>query len=321
MSIAFDGPTKRINLSAGTTTMSVADCWSRFVDWYLTPGDNSKYLPAFSTLGGDDIDPGLGTKVPLYAFLTNGWRIKPQEASHTLSVGSGILLVDGGGDPFVDTNGNYVVRINYQQPVQAITVNTGGTTAPTQQQIRDAMALATGETPAAGSVDADLAAIKTKTGNLPATPADETTGTAIRAKTDNIPTDPATAAAVAAIPTDPLLTTDTRLDRLDATISSRSTYAGGTVASVTGAVGSVTGLTASDVAAIKASTDPLTIAAIKAAIEAGDLATVKTLVDAIKAKTDSLTFTQPNRVDSHLVAINDETIAGHGTEEDPWRPA
>jgi hypothetical protein len=43
-------------------------------------------------------------------------------------------------------------------------------------------------------------------------------------------------ASVAAIPTNPLLTTDARLNNLDATISSRSTYAGGAVASVTAAV-------------------------------------------------------------------------------------
>jgi hypothetical protein len=41
-------------------------------------------------------------------------------------VNDGILLVEGGGDPFVNTTGSYVVRINYQQPVQAITVATGG---------------------------------------------------------------------------------------------------------------------------------------------------------------------------------------------------
>jgi hypothetical protein len=59
-------------------------------------------------------------------FLTNGWRIRPQEANHTLNVNDGVLVVAGGGDPFVNTLGGYVVRINYSQPVQAITVSTGG---------------------------------------------------------------------------------------------------------------------------------------------------------------------------------------------------
>lgn len=121
----FNGPTKVITLTAGTTSVSVRDLWSRWVDWFLT-GDNSKYAPAFVNVGGDDIDPGAGTTIPIYAFLMNGWKIKPQEANHTLSVADGILLVNGGGDPFNNTNGAYTVRINYQQPVQAITVATGG---------------------------------------------------------------------------------------------------------------------------------------------------------------------------------------------------
>lgn len=125
MALSFDGPTKTISLSAGTVTMSVRDLWSRWVDWLLT-GDNSKYLPALSSLGGDPIDPVAGTYVPVYAKLINGWRIKPQEADHTLDVGDGVLLVDGGGDPFLDTVGDYVVRVKYSQPVQAISYDAGG---------------------------------------------------------------------------------------------------------------------------------------------------------------------------------------------------
>lgn len=124
MAITFDGPTKRINLSTGTTTLSVRDLWSRWVDW-LAISDNSKYLAAFTSLGGDPIDPVAGTYIPIYAFLQNGWRIKPFEGNHTLSVTDGIVLVAGGGDPFVSTTGSYVVRINFQQPVQAIGYDTG----------------------------------------------------------------------------------------------------------------------------------------------------------------------------------------------------
>lgn len=125
MPISFDGPTKRIILSSGTTSLGVRDVWSRWVDWVLT-SDNSKYLPAFSQVGGNDIDTVAGTKIPVYAFLLNGWRVSPQEANHTLNVSDGVLLVDGGGDPFVNTAGSFVVRINYQQPVQAISFDSGG---------------------------------------------------------------------------------------------------------------------------------------------------------------------------------------------------
>ena len=125
MGYIIDGPTKTITLSTGTVSVSVRDLWSRWVDWFLTD-DNSKYLPAFKNVGGDQIDPVMGTSIPIYSFLENGWKLKPQEANHTLSISDGILLVNGGGDPFINTIGNYVVRINYQQPVQAITTSTGG---------------------------------------------------------------------------------------------------------------------------------------------------------------------------------------------------
>ena len=79
-----------------------------------------------SQLGGNDIDLGAGTSIPIYIYLLNGWKIKPKEANHTLNVTNGILLVDGGGDPFNNPSGAYTVRINFQQPVQAIGVATGG---------------------------------------------------------------------------------------------------------------------------------------------------------------------------------------------------
>lgn len=123
--ITFNGSTKRIICDVGTTSIDVVGMYSMWVDWALT-SDNLKYNSAFSELGGNTIDSGAGTSVPVYTFLVNGWRVAPDEADHTLAVTGGIILVDGGGDPFVDTSGAYTVRINYQQPVQAITVSTGG---------------------------------------------------------------------------------------------------------------------------------------------------------------------------------------------------
>lgn len=134
MGYIIDGTTKTITLTTGTTSISVRDVWSRWVDWFLT-GDNSKFLPAFEQVGGNDIDASQGTKIPIYAFLVNGWKLRPQEANHTLNVNDGILLVNGGGDPFLNTNGAYAVRINYQQPVQAISFSSeGGSSGLTTEQ-------------------------------------------------------------------------------------------------------------------------------------------------------------------------------------------
>lgn len=123
MAYTFDGANKLIILTA-QTTMSVRDVYSRWADWVAA---NMQWLPAFTTIGGDDIDVGAGTYIPVYAYLTNGWRVRPEESDHTLAVTDGVLLVDGGGDPFVDTLGAFTVRVNYQQPVQAIGVSASPT--------------------------------------------------------------------------------------------------------------------------------------------------------------------------------------------------
>ena len=137
MSFSFDGNTKVISV-VSQSTVSVRELWSRYLDWYFS-SDNSKYLPAFRTVGGDSIDSSEGTSIPIYSYLTNGWRIKPMESNHTLKVNDGVLLVDGGGDPFINTVGSYVVRIVLSQPVQAITVATGGTAGSTPEEVADAV--------------------------------------------------------------------------------------------------------------------------------------------------------------------------------------
>lgn len=137
MAITFDAAAKLLILTTGTTELDVVDAYSRWKDWVLD--NNAQHLPAFSAVGGETIDAVAGTFVPTYAFLINGWKVRPQESNHTLAVTNGILLVDGGGDPFVNTTGSYVVRINFQQPVQAITVSTEGGSAPSAETVAAAV--------------------------------------------------------------------------------------------------------------------------------------------------------------------------------------
>lgn len=119
MAYAFDGAERLITLTA-QTTLDVKDLYSRWKEW-MKNTDNGKNARAFLSVGGDPISGG--SEIPAYLYLANGWRIKPMEADHTLTVTNGVILVDGGGDPFVDTTGAYTVRINYQQPVQSISTN------------------------------------------------------------------------------------------------------------------------------------------------------------------------------------------------------
>jgi hypothetical protein len=50
------------------------------------------------------------------------------------------------------------------------------------------------------------------------------------------------------------------------------------------------------------------------------IGTVDTVVDAIKAKTDSLTFTVANQVDANIKSVAGTTVTGVGSEADPWGP-
>jgi len=133
MALTFDGAAKLIILD-GRDTLSVRDAWSEWVRWHAL-SDNSKYLLAFRLLGGDIIDPVQGTSVPFYAYLQNGWRIRPREEDHNLNVTEGVLLVEGGGNPFLPTLGGFTVQLSYQQPLQVMIVDKGSATVPTAQDI------------------------------------------------------------------------------------------------------------------------------------------------------------------------------------------
>jgi hypothetical protein len=55
---------------------------------------------------------------------------------------------------------------------------------------------------------------------------------------------------------------------------------------------------------------------VLAAVDANE-----TKIDAIKTKTDSLTFTVSNRIDANVTSVANAAIGGVGTELDPWGPA
>lgn len=131
MIYTFSGVSKQITLPPGAVTLDLVDLHSRWKDWVLA--GNAGYEQAFRAVGGDI------PAIPLYLFLLNGWRIVPQAANHTLTVGSGVLEVDGGGEPFVDPAGSYKIRISRQTPGIAIGYSTTGGSGPTADSIAAAV--------------------------------------------------------------------------------------------------------------------------------------------------------------------------------------
>ena len=206
----------------------------------------------------------------------------------------------------------------------------------------------------AGYIDTEVAAIKERTDNLPDSPAAEGSQMALTSAAVQAIWDALTSALTTSGSVGKLLA-----DNIDAAISSRSTFAGGAVASVTGNVGgNVTGSVGSVTAAVTVgtnndktgyslSTTPPTAAEIKTALEAagGDLAlimaqtdkigdgtvglanlkalidTIDAVVDAVKTQTDKLTFDGSSNVAANMKAINGTALTGDGTTGTPWGPA
>lgn len=134
--VTFDGPNKLIIVDTGITSLDVQiDLYSDWKEWMLV-GDNAKYLPALRTVGGDTLV--APQEISPYFFLLNGWRVRPYEGDHMLTV-DGNLFVDGGGNPFVPTVGNYNVLINLQTSVNAVTsfLSSGSTGGSLTQEEHD----------------------------------------------------------------------------------------------------------------------------------------------------------------------------------------
>ena len=137
--VTFDGTARLVIVNTGITELDAADIYSWWKEWVieieptdqLNPG-NAEWLPAFSTIGGDPVSPGV--EVAAYFFFTNGWRLRPWEGDHRLTI-NGNLYVEGGTDSIVvPTLGNYNVLVTTQVSPQSQRVSTGIGTADEVQQ-------------------------------------------------------------------------------------------------------------------------------------------------------------------------------------------
>lgn len=122
--LTFDPTSKRIILDTAST--SATEIFSRWEDWALQD-DNVKYGVVIKQVGSEDL--GSGLSIPPYFFLQNGWRVRPMEADHVLTI-SGNLFTDDGSTPVVRTLGPYQVNVVLVVPVQAQGIATGGTALP-----------------------------------------------------------------------------------------------------------------------------------------------------------------------------------------------
>jgi len=121
----FSGATKRITLTTGTTSISIEDAYSRWVDWARL-SDNAKFLPAFRVVGGES--DGTGGFTGKYVFIRNGWSIVPQSVNHTLNIIGNPYRdpSDLSGVPIISTVSGFTISILINRSSQAQGISTGG---------------------------------------------------------------------------------------------------------------------------------------------------------------------------------------------------
>ena len=215
----FDGTTLVITLDSGVTEVDAkVKLYSDWKEYYKT-GDNSKYAPAFDTIGGDDTT--ATGKVSAFFFLRNdlGWRIKPPEENINITIVGNLY----GRDPTLpiikSTTGSFTVLVNIERDASSVveTVTSGsGVTEQDKLDIADRVwDEAIADHAVAGSTSVELQA-KAEPGDAMDLVTDAIDATTVAASAiTEIQAGLATATAVAAIQTD----TDDIQARLPATLS------------------------------------------------------------------------------------------------------
>lgn len=124
--VTFDTTNKLIVCNAGVTELDVkVDLYSDMKEDWRNDSDLNKFRFPFRVIGGDEtVPPEIA---PLFACLRYGWRVRPQEAAHTLRLKNGALLVDEdpGLDPVVPTQGDYNVMVRDVVPIRGTQIETG----------------------------------------------------------------------------------------------------------------------------------------------------------------------------------------------------
>lgn len=125
--VTFNGAAKLITeIAAGSlNVLSVVEIYSEWKEW-VQLSDNAKFLQAFSVLGGDPISAteAIGTTF----FLENGWRIRPAELNHKLTLVGNLFTREAGESPVVSTIGAFTVPVEFRVSSLVQQVSTGGGT-------------------------------------------------------------------------------------------------------------------------------------------------------------------------------------------------
>ena len=118
--LTYNTTNKLFILNAGVTSLDAkVDLYSDAKEDWKSDAALNKFKFPIVGIGGQGI--GEGQSISPYYQLLYGWKIRPDEANHILTV-IGNIITDDESDPFVSTVGSFNVRIKFVVSSNSITV-------------------------------------------------------------------------------------------------------------------------------------------------------------------------------------------------------
>ncbi len=135
--MTYDPANRLFILNVGVTAFDVViDLYSDVKEDWLTNSTLNKFKFPLLAIGGQSI--GGGQIISPYIMVRYGWKIRPYEADHTLTV-AGNLITDDGSSPFASVLGDYQVTIKSIVTSNSLTTSGVGLTATDLTNIADSV--------------------------------------------------------------------------------------------------------------------------------------------------------------------------------------
>jgi len=126
--VTYDYTNKLFIAKAGVTEIDVqVDLYS---DWKEDCLDDTFFfgmVQPLRTTGGDDL--GGGKIIAPYFFFLNGWKLRPDEANHTLTISGNWYDDPAGAGLIVPTVGAYTVNVILERGVDVLGVDSANVTS------------------------------------------------------------------------------------------------------------------------------------------------------------------------------------------------
>lgn len=159
--MTYDPENKLFILKSGITDFDVVtDLYSDAKEDWLTDTLLNKFRFPLLAIGGQAI--GGGKVISPYIMLLHGWKVRPQETDHTLTV-SGNLITSNESSPFATVLGDHQVTIKSIVSSNSLTASgTALSASDLSSIIQGVWEASINEHPATGSAAKMLKDIKTK---------------------------------------------------------------------------------------------------------------------------------------------------------------